>query len=679
VPLSRRGSEALPEKGGQQVDLLAEVHKRMQNEMSKPLATRRFQGGSSAASVAHEREASMLLAAFLRHDGDRSGSLDQPELRLCLGELGLRGQTRVERSQIRQILWNIDSLQISFNDFVNGVVPEARQILQGLRRKKYIQFFNEVNVHNDEEVSIDDVVIAFRRRGTIVSDDVRDEAIRLFSQEYDRELHYNSRGVDMLDREAFVKFVAFFQERTERVHVLQFQTIAKKFEMDAKEQEKWRYDLVGFYNMFHDYDPCSGKFGSASGKLNEQQVVTVVRESGYMPKTSTGQARTAYMIQEFLKHEGTIGFLDFLRIMERLREPDRDRLRRSFEQFCQPGLGILMLSNIHEALADAGISPKNSHEKAEVEVLIEDVDEDGSNAIRCEDFVVMCQRIAARLRVMQRERERQYVLSAGWNEQTFIELRDAFQVFDEDMSEVLEKDELMKAVELLKGQYWQSSTNINLMFMAIGIDPSKEIKVNFLTFLKMLKILDESENRRQQGAAVGFSRDRTDELYSAFQAIQPESSDALPTVSRHVLEQVLTDVSPNMPKVQQGQQNELEVIRVLSQEPMQVEFNAFLRVMKVMEGIVGDTLAFEGCIRDILTWRDNAVHESEEQDGDPQPLPTQSGSFDRQTSGTSYVSTGSANTGMGITIQLRMDNGLRQSLSSNFNQSASSVSCGVLG
>merc|ERR1711907_625857 len=137
-----------------------------------------------------------------------------------------------------------------------------------------------------------------------------------------------------------------------------------------------------------------------------------------------------------------------------------------------------------------------------------------------------------------------------------------------------------------------------------------EVQVNFLCFLRMLKMLDESENRRQQGAMVGFSRDRTDKLYSAFQALEPESSGALPTVNRRVLEQVLEHVSRTLPKVQLG-----EILQMLNQGPMQVQFTAFLRIMRVMEGMVENQ--FEACIRDILGW--HGIHV--QHDGEPEDSP----------------------------------------------------------
>merc|ERR1712228_813800 len=116
---------------------------------------------------------------------------------------------------------------------------------------------------------------------------------------------------------------------------------------------------------------------------------------------------------------------------------------------------------------------------------------------------MLCQRMSARLRILQRERERAYVLAAGWTEQHFGEFRSAFQALDEDMSEFLDRDELMKAVDLLKDRYWQSSGNMSQILVVLGFDSTTEvqegIKVDFLTFLRMLKMLDDGENRRQQG------------------------------------------------------------------------------------------------------------------------------------------------------------------------------------
>merc|ERR1712176_344886 len=197
---------------------------------------------------------------------------------------------------------------------------------------------------------------------------------------------------------------------------------------------------------------------------------------------------------------------------------------------------------------------------------------------------------------MQHERERQYVVSAGWSEGHFAEFRKAFWSFDEDFSEVLERDELMKAVELLRGSYWQSMSNMNLMLVALGIDPTKEIHVNFLMFLRMLKMLDESESRRQQGQLLGFSQERTDTLYTVFQALEPESDG---TVGRPLLEHIFCQVLHYLPKLHME-----DFMRMLLQEPLQVEFNSFLRLMKAIDSF--QEVDFDACLQDMFSWANNA-------------------------------------------------------------------------
>merc|ERR1719343_1402472 len=148
------------------------------------------------------------------------------------------------------------------------------------------------------------------------------------------------------------------------------------------------------------------------------------------------------------------------------------------------------------------------------------------------------------------------------------------------------------------------------MFVAIGIDPKKEIKVNFLMFLRLLKMLDESEARRQQGAMLGFNRDQTDKLYSALQGLDPENRSG--TVKREIVEKALTgSTTKYLTKLQL-----VEVIRILSQEPAQIEFGGFLRTMKLLEGFAEGT--FNMIIDEVLKWQEKPAGEEEDPDGVPQ-------------------------------------------------------------
>jgi Ca2+-binding EF-hand superfamily protein len=220
-------------------------------------------------------------------------------------------------------------------------------------------------------------------------------------------------------------------------------------------------------------------------------------------------------------------------------------------------------------------------ERYEVRSILEEFDEEGQGILSREEGVIVLQLIARRFRLIQHERERQYVISAGWTEGHFAEFRQAFWSFDEDMSEILERDELMKAVELLRGSYAVGPDiggGLDLLLTALGMDPAKEVKVNFLNFLRMLKMLDETETRRQQGIIVGFTAERTDSLYTLFQAFEPESDG---TMSRGTLELMFTSIRLEVNKVQAE-----DIMRMIKQEPLQVEWTSFLKLMKVVDGFM---------------------------------------------------------------------------------------------
>merc|ERR1712054_100365 len=172
--------------------------------------------------------------------------------------------------------------------------------------------------------------------------------------------------------------------------------------------------------------------------------------------------------------------------MQRLREYDREYLRHICEHRLPWQDGVVSLADVWDVLPACGLEPRNGDERHEVEAVINEFDEDGLGIVSCAECINILQVLQRMFRLMQNEKERQFVVAAGWTESHFAEFRNSFWNFDEDMSEVLERDELIKAIELLGGVYWQSMSNMNLMLVALGIDPSKEIQVNFLAFLRML-------------------------------------------------------------------------------------------------------------------------------------------------------------------------------------------------
>ncbi|CAE8605837.1 unnamed protein product, partial [Polarella glacialis] len=167
-------------------------------------------------------------------------------------------------------------------------------------------------------------------------------------------------------------------------------------------------------------------------------VITVLRESGYMPKVQSRQLAVKQMIQQLMRQNGTLGFQEFMKIMNFLRELDRDRLRKVIDDHSD-GDCVVAAKEVGAFLRVCNVLGKGMTERPDLKALLGD--SDGRRFLGREDVVILCQRVAAQLRVTQHERERQYVLSAGgWNESHFVEFRKSFQLFDDDMSEVLERD-----------------------------------------------------------------------------------------------------------------------------------------------------------------------------------------------------------------------------------------------
>jgi len=569
--LAKEGSE--PSSPGTPKPISAR-HQRQQEVSSKMSAIRR-KAFSDQVAKHRERELHLLQEAFGQHDVDGNHALDHGEVRSCLASLGIVGKNQPERRVLRNVLWQMDKLLFNVTDLSEHIIPALRKQLLEVRQPRLLELFDSFDRLARMRLSIEETLDGLRRLGMVIREEIKERVVEIFCYESHGDW-VHSLDEAILSPPAFVAFVSILGEQADRHKAELFRTISGKLNLAGEGLKDWQHDLVDLYCQFHEYDPVSGKYGSSVGKLTEQEFSQVIRASGYMPKTRARQAGLTQSFHELQRSDGTIGFEGFLSIMRRLRDFDRERLWRVLENWLHDA--VVTYSDISEMLPECGVVCRNVDEEKEVHAMMEEHDEDGLGVFCAQECIPLLQQMCRKMRMIQHERERQYVISAGWSLHHFVEFRHAFQIFDEDSSEFLDCDELMKAVELLRGSYWQSQQNIDLMFVALGINTGKEIKVNFFTFLRMMKMLDESETRRQQGLSVGFSRDRTDMLYSIFQALEPESDG---TLSRRTLEQIMIGLSEALTKTQIQ-----DLGRMINVFPLQIEFRAFLRVLKALDGIM---------------------------------------------------------------------------------------------
>jgi len=557
----------------------------------------------------NEKENQLLWNAFDKQDTDRSRSLDHSELRTCLAAIGLSGKNEPERQMVRQCLWSLDALQVDFEEFSEQIVPKVRDSLNTARLPRNLELFASFDIHDKQILSIEDALNGLRRLGMPMREELRAKVTRAYMFQ-NCEHFLRSTKEPLLELDGFIKYADILYEIIARDAYENFHKIVAHYYMVDERRNAWKHDLVDLHAQFHEYDPVSGKYGASSGLLSEKQVLTVIRESGYMPKSEGRQKKTHDMVKEFANlhgeaGEGTLSFMEFLHIMYKLREYDRERLRHICQSRTNWSQGVMKTADVYEVLQPCGLQARTHDEEWEVKAVIDEFDEDALCILSCEDCLNILQMLGRKFRLMQHEKARQYVISAGWSESHFAEFRQTFWSFDEDMSEMLDREELVKAVELLRGSHGsgQSLANMNLMLVALGIDPTKEIEIDFLTFLRMLKMLDDSESGRQQGVLLGFNQERTDTLYSVFQALEPKSDG---TVNREFLQFVFVSVLKALPKAQLD-----DLSRMLGMEPVQVEFTSFLRLMKLIDTY--QEVEFSAFVQDMLNWAsEKGIHDVQE-------------------------------------------------------------------
>eukprot|EP00927_Polykrikos_kofoidii_P047139 TRINITY_DN41228_c0_g1_i1.p1 TRINITY_DN41228_c0_g1~~TRINITY_DN41228_c0_g1_i1.p1 ORF type:complete len:993 (-),score=178.17 TRINITY_DN41228_c0_g1_i1:170-3148(-) len=595
--ISRRESESNPE--ATTTDATVSNSGQTNDGPTKGLLVKKFLSGFRGPSFDKflEKEEQIVRSLFARHDTSGADMLSQDDMISCLFDLGLQARTAQESKALRRLVSSVGESQVTFAQFSELVILKARNALTELRRPRVKRLFHEIVPSENCYVSVDETVDALRRSGTFFSGEVCKEAVMLFHHSRGRNQMPIGFKKMQLDEQDFIDFFPILQEKADRANAADFSSLAKSHDFSAEERQFWKHDLVNLHNMFHEYDPWSGKYGSPTGLLSDQQIMIVIRESGYMPEQRHKQSALVAMVQELLREDGMLSFKEFIRIMYSLKEFDQDRWRRAFKTRCGVANGALRRREVLLLLFECGVVLSTADDEATCEAALVDANAINSDALSCDKFVVFGQLTAARLRGMQRERERQFVSSAGWSDQQFQEYRNAFQTYDEDISEFLKRSELMKAIELLKGRpCWQSSAHIKVALTAAGIHPTKqEIKVNFLMFLQIIKMLEENESCFQDAMVFGYDRDRVDRFFGVYQDLDPSSAST--GLSRDLFMKALVVACRKL----QGAQLQ-ECVQILNSEPANIDFNSFLRILKVFEPLVkGD---FENFLCDIAKWQE---------------------------------------------------------------------------
>eukprot|EP00435_Cladocopium_sp_Y103_P029354 s3772_g7.t1 len=150
-------------------------------------------------------------------------------------------------------------------------------------------------------------------------------ALKGFAQKTGRSEKLLSAGLATLDEDAFAEFVCLQQELAEQERVSRLEDLVSRLALSDEEQE--RHDLVKWHLRFHEYNPSRGYWGSSSGFVQESQVLLLFRDSGLVPKSQARVVQMRSMLQHHLRPDGTISFPDFLKVVNFLKELEKDKAR----------------------------------------------------------------------------------------------------------------------------------------------------------------------------------------------------------------------------------------------------------------------------------------------------------------------------------------------------------------
>lgn len=518
-----------------------------------------------------------LRRVFDRHDVNNSDTLDQCELTACLSDLGLRGKNETERDEIRQILWAIDKLEVGFYEFATKVVPSISARLGELRLEKLAEAFKDADVDASGKLSIQETLREVRLMGTFPSD----EQVRAAICQVAPSGAQSAKSIDgswltsrdILDFDGFSSLIQLLTEITERERSDQFQKLVELFHFDEQEQEFFQHNLVDVHQCFSRYGTGSKGQGAQEKVVSKTNAMIVIRECGLSPRNPLQRVLVSTIVSEEADRDGNVDFKALLKVVQRLREHDRQWLHRVFDKYDGNRSGGLTLSEVQCALAECGVRPRSQHEMSEVQTLIDEFDEDYSGEVDRQEFIELVRFVAEKLHKVQREVERQTAVRFGWSDKHFDELRGHFMALDQDASDSLDYTEMMQLLESM--QRTTIREDVKLVLQEAGQEHSADSKVDFLSFMKIMKTIEDRESQRTIARKYGFEGYDWNRIRASFWQLEPNDEGL---VMRDKLKPLLMDdddIDYMDPALSAEIQREL-----LSDNKQKVGFEVFVKLMK---------------------------------------------------------------------------------------------------
>lgn len=446
-----------------------------------------------------EAEIRRLQKAFLRYDADGSGDLDMTELGDCLADLGLKPRTRAEKRDLSALVEDLmaeaaaeapeDAAVGDGMDFVTfcELTQDLRHKMQETQRNMLLRGFLEYDEDSSGLLEQTEAMSLMEELGLQASNRDEEAAIDRIFEDIDSE----GRG-----SLSFPELEIFYQRARERVQTLrrdQERRVRDEMEIPEDLFQECRPELTSFYQAFHTYDVDHG------GMLDVDEIEQLLLQFGLMPKGRAEQDAVHDIIDEVDTDEiGELSFTQTLHLVKRLRrkanDDRREELRSYFDSYDRDGSGDLSMAEISKILVDLGLQPRNHEEQENIQLMMEEVDEDGTNSLDFEEFCMLFQKISEKLLMLQRSNERKQGLELGFSDQELLDFRIAYNSLDEDGDGRLEITEIRRAMNMMHLRV--SPESLRNLVESLDEDGSGEL--SFVAFLKLVQAIGEGEDGASQ-------------------------------------------------------------------------------------------------------------------------------------------------------------------------------------
>jgi len=489
-----------------------------------------LQPDSQALRAHRVKDVIAVRRVFEAYDWDGSGALDQAELKGLLADLGLRARNPAEREQIQFILRSVSSLEVSFEDLVEWIIPKVRFVLAEVNREVLREYFEKADIDCSNSLTINELVKVVRLMGIFPSQAAVEAAVLEVVPDASQGLRTIDGDLlltrNIVSFEQFLHLAALLQERVEFGRAEKARAIARAHNLTKEERDLWGQDVVDLHESFRRFCHGGPELAEVAKLLDTAKLGVVVRDSGVLRTSGALQKRLSNLLRRHADgaSDGCLTFKQLLEVLSVARRQEQAGSRQVFESHCGSSGGGLSLLTSQRALRDCDVVPRSDGEAQEIAFLIEEFDEDGSGEVELGEFERLALFVAERLRKLRREAERLRVFQHDWTEEQYKEFRTAFVIADEDFCEALTEEQLGKAVEQLQ-RGWTSKEGVNAL-AELGADPSKG--VDFLTFLDLMKAMSDGEEHRQIALQAGIDREMADLLCAEWRRLKPSKDGMMP-------------------------------------------------------------------------------------------------------------------------------------------------------